>query len=178
MKKHKAELGSISHGTMRDEDLIPCFLNHIQYLDPKRITKLRKDKEWTVITNWFKNHSDEDLRGLTKKLLKLKGEYARGAYDPNRFYYSFYTEELFGILNEYSPPYASFGSSEGDGSDYGFWLGRWEDIKESADAPIVSDSSELPPKHRGEWFQVSDHGNVTLYIRNSKGKDTEIWGIV
>lgn len=185
MKKYTATIGSISHGTMRDEDLIPCFLNEIQRIDRKRITALRKDKDWIIITNWFKNHGDDDIRGCTKRLLAYHKKIGTASIatvrDPDRFYWSEYTNQLFEILNEYAPPYCYFGSSEGDGADYGFWTYHWSEIKQDtidSETPMVSDSSELPKGHRGEWFQISDHGNVTLYVRNSKKQDKEIWGIV
>lgn len=189
-RKHKPTIGPISEGTFRDEDLIPRFLNEIQYIDPARITKLRKDPEWRIITNWFKNHGDEDHRGCTKRLIahqKKTGVIAKGSKVWHQsFYYSEYTSELFDVLNELAPPYCSFGSSEGDGACFGFWpdvdsakegvefVTRHTRWNESGGPGI----DEPPKGFRGEWLHVSDHGNATLYYRNSKGKDREIWSVV
>ncbi len=30
----------------------------------------------------------------------------------------------------------------------------------------------------GEWLHVNDHGNATLYVRNDKGEDKELWSLV
>lgn len=53
-------------------------------------------------------------------------------------------------------------------------------VKSLADANRLGiktdpDDSEYPPKnYRGEWLHVNDHGNCTLYYRNSKGQNKEI----
>lgn len=164
MRKHKAEIGTVSNGTMRDEDLIPSFLNHLQWLDPKRITKLRKDTTWKRLTNYLKKGND------------LDGYSDAGGFDGGCL--SDLSVELFEILSEYAPPYCSFGSSEGDGAQYGFWPSPWHEIKQETDALIVSDTSEVPRGYRGEVFHVTDHGNLTLYTCNSRGNLKEIWGIV
>lgn len=179
-RKHKPTIGSISHGTMRDEDLIPCFLDEIKRIDPARITKLRKDPAWKKVTDklgetngrYFLPFAFTGLDGVIT--LVTENEIAD------------YTAELFDILNELAPPYCSFGSSEGDGSDYGFWP-DFETAKENVEfisAPPKWNRSEqegidIPPKgFKGEWLSINDHGNVTLYYRNSKGQDKEIWSVV
>lgn len=43
---------------------------------------------------------------------------------------------------------------------------------------ISSKEQEYPADdYEGEWLHVSDHGNPTLYVRES-GKDKEIWSMV
>lgn len=32
-------------------------------------------------------------------------------------------------------------------------------------------------EYRGEWLHISDHGNATLYIRNNRGEDREVWSV-
>jgi hypothetical protein len=164
MRKHKATIGSVSHGTMRDEDLIPTFLNEIQYLDPSRIVQLRKNPDWKIITSGLK--AGKSLDEIEKRLPDFPG------------YWSEYTSELFDILNTFAPSYCHFGSSEGDGSDYGFWPDI-ESARESVEFISGQDGLDYPGRgFKGEWLDINDHGNVTLYCRNSKGNDIEIWSCV
>jgi hypothetical protein len=91
------------------------------------------------------------------------------------------TNDLIDALSEHAPPYAYFGSHEGDGSDYGFWPDI-ESLEDSArhepDCVLkVSDTGDVPSTFRGYVMHVNDHGNVTLYC--AQGRDlTEIWACV
>jgi hypothetical protein len=51
------------------------------------------------------------------------------------------------------------------------------------DVGFVSSRNRAYPDddYRGEWLEVNDHGNATLYVRedvNGECKDTEVWSIV
>lgn len=88
----KYTIGSISHGTMRPEDLIPEFIYTLKQLDTeKKYTELIIEAE--AITDFDSDDASELLN-----------------------------EDLFNALNDMAPPYFYFGSHPGDGSDYGFWL--------------------------------------------------------
>lgn len=90
-----AELNSsVSHGTMRCQDLIPVFMDIIKET-PEYVQLMHlvpsyayedKDSEW-----W----DSEDATNLL--------------------------ESLFNTLNSYAPEDYYFGSHPGDGSDYGYW---------------------------------------------------------
>lgn len=95
-KKFKiAEFGTVSAGTMREEDLIPCFVSELRYLG-------HRDAQLSEI----------EKRSKTKKYYNTE----QSSYDLN--------EILFNMLDSHAPAYAYFGSHPGDGSDYGFWLGE------------------------------------------------------
>jgi hypothetical protein len=85
-------------------------------------------------------------------------------------------EDLFNELNRLCEdiPYCYFGASEGDGSDYGFWISLhdydFEGLK-------VSDLSEIPDDYEGEFLVINDHGNTSLYNRWN-GENTNVWSIV
>jgi len=86
--------GSISHGTMRPQDLIPAFLEVLKKLDPAKHAELSAyvgDEDDN--SPWW---DSEDASMLLN-------------------------EDLFNALNACAPDGWYFGSHPGDGSDYGFW---------------------------------------------------------
>lgn len=89
--------GSISHGTMRTQDLIPRFLEVLHKLDPATHDEIEQqvpaDARATDIHEWW------------------------GSEDASYFL----NESLFNALNECAPEGWYFGSHPADGSDYGFW---------------------------------------------------------
>ena len=130
----KAEIGTISHATMRNEDLIPSFMSEIERLDPERAKQIRDEENQDPVNvfNWLENEDETE-----------EPEYA-----------SDFVNDLFDVLNEYAPEYCYFGATEGDGSDYGFWPSF-----EAAEADNVLKVSEVP----STILHVNDHGNATLY---------------
>lgn len=92
---HAGLNSSVSHGTMRSQDLIPVFLDVIrntpEYIQLMHIVPSyayeEKDSEW-----W----DNEDALCLL--------------------------ESLFNTLDNYAPEGYHFGALPGDGSDYGYWL--------------------------------------------------------
>ncbi len=104
----KAEIGTISHGTMRNEDLIPTFMAEIERLDLEQAKKIRENEENKDIFDWLENEE--------------KTEEPEYASDPMAWIrLRIFVNDLFDVLNEYAPEYCYFGATEGDGSDYGFW---------------------------------------------------------
>lgn len=88
----RVELGSISSGTMRPEDLIPAFLSEIERLDAKRGAELRSTYSDVIEAD---DYDSEDAAWLLDK--------------------------LFDTLEELAPEGFYFGAHPGDGADYGFW---------------------------------------------------------
>jgi hypothetical protein len=84
-------LGTVSHGTMRTEDLLEAFAWELKSFDPDHQLLLETqdifDKE---------NFDSEDASYLVNELL------------PD-------------ALQEFCPPFVYFGTLEGDASDFGFW---------------------------------------------------------
>jgi len=85
---------SVSHGTLREQDLIPAFEGvldaaGVEYDRPQAVDKLLESQPLT----------DEEMEEI-----------------------GFYLNEtLFDLLNGIAPEGTCFGSHEGDGSDFGFW---------------------------------------------------------
>jgi hypothetical protein len=106
-----AYLGTVSHGTMRAEDLVPTFLAVYRDLRPQF---------WSDVSKEY------------RPLLEVMGsryvqEYSERYYEDLDYLLS----ELFDYLNACSPDGYYFGAIEGDGCDYGFWAVESEDEDES-----------------------------------------------
>jgi hypothetical protein len=172
-------IGSISHGTMRNEDLVPAFLDTLETVDKKHARSIKRE--------------------YSKALRKLAGvnvrDYSEEQYSEDLTY--LVNEDLFNALSNHTPDYFYFGSHEGDGSDYGVWISQ-ESIRDDIHDGIlfeISDLSQLDsllhessilPKN---VILTNDHGNMSLYSILLKVEDTgndwklimecnEVWSVV
>ena len=151
-------MGTVSSGTMREEDLIPDFCWELARLARQTgILPAKARKSHLALVR------DIETRMEAEDYFESED----ASYDLN--------EGLFDALNTYAAPYFYFGSHPGDGSDYGFWLGEMFD--EDFDGLKVADLSEVPAKYRGEVLVVNDHGNMTLYVKTSRAM-REVWAVV
>lgn len=110
-----AELGSISCGTLRPEDLIPAFVDALDSLReelsaPGATTELPVD----TMARASRVGRIDDLLGAIERRMESNGYYEseEAGYD---------LEKLTEALNEFAPPNAYFGAHWGDGADFGFW---------------------------------------------------------
>ena len=137
--------GSYSNGTLRREDLLPAFADAaedlpkwLEKMDPERATDLR-------------NAAADALAHLAATDDVMADALA----------------ELDDAINAHNPEGVYFGSHEGDGADFGFWVSSvfLDDIREDDDIR--------------ERVEVSDHGNVTLFDRPVDDDNRRIvWAIV
>ena len=144
------QLGSISTGTLRTEDLLPTFthaLRSLPWKDGQRpaseiFSELILEAEHLVGTTGWETMNPEDsgVAGIM--------------------------EDLGDALQECCPPFVYFGTLEGDGADFGFWpdMDRLnEELQWERDHyPDDSVPDELTLDNDGVIVQVSDHGNVTV----------------
>jgi hypothetical protein len=152
-----ASIGSISHGTLRLEDLLPAYISHAEHLQ---------------LTNGDYLASPENF-ALRDALTKLVGE-AQDCFsddgetlhpDGEEIANYLVCEDFPNMFDQFAPPYCYFGTHEGDGSDFGYWPSM-EQIEE---LPKISDNSEETVtaelfNHSGsDICYVNDHGNVTVY---------------
>lgn len=154
-----ASLGSVSSGTMRDKDLLAAFAFELAYQMKRQATRFPRRAYRKLI-----NDAKRRLRLMEKQGSPI--EYDAGSL----------VSDMFEALNDFAPPYAYFGSVEGDGADFGYWM--TSDLDECFDGLKVSDTSEVPYGYRGEVLHVNDHGNCTLYVAGGRGKLREIWAVV
>lgn len=163
--KH-AKLGSISHGTMKTEDLLSSFISCLEGL-------ILINGDWLSKPEHFHTRDRlNNLIGEAQDAFEDDGETVKDDETASEL-----VNDLSDALNEFAPAYSHFSSHEGDGSDYGFWVDDIDSIKEEIEF-VSSKRQEYPePDYEGEWLHISDHGNATLYSRTA-GKDVELWSVV
>jgi hypothetical protein len=157
MSKAQNIIGSISSGTLRNEDLIPTFLNEIAYHTPSKARKINRDSDLVKILDAIGENDQipEDLQEIASFILN---------------------EDIFDTLNEiaYKMPYCYFGAHPGNGSDFGFWV-DWELIEmdiQDGDILAWNDDTRNPTHKELDGYSYycknNDHGNFSLYARNYK----------
>lgn len=151
-----ARFGSISSGTLREEDLIPAFVDALR--------DLRGALPRAIAQHYASWHS------LVHGSATTRGDADAAAL----------CDELQDALQEYAPDYGYFGAHPGDGADFGFWLSEdWQQQARNDGVKFVSDLSEVPDSFRGRVCVVNDHGNATLYAtRAGVGTLREVWSVV
>jgi hypothetical protein len=144
------QLGSISSGTLRNQDLIPAMLNTLDTLvDKDTLESTYKNLGCLELVEYWNGHSgevvctDEDSDYWTSE---------DASYD---------YDVLVDALQECCPPYVHFGTNEGDGADFGFW----------PDIDRINEDIANAEYHNGDdillleemvLVTVNDHGNVTV----------------
>ena len=159
--KNPIQLGTVSHGTVRPQDLIPCFLMEL---------RIYGCKSYQMLSDKVNSYDLMSKDGLTVN-------------DDHPFWTSSACDEILDALIDtlygMSPPYAYFGAHEGDGSDYGFWphYDAIFDAIHDGELLQVSDLSEIPDKFTGDICLINDHGNMTIG-RALHGVFYSCWAIV
>ena len=144
-----ATFGTISHATMRPQDLIPCFLEELASLGGTIISD--------IPSSTFDGLSDDHPYWVSESA-------------------SEYLAELFDALQEHAPDYSYFGAHCGDGSDYGFWPD--EEFLTSPEDFDVTKTDDYPgDNEHGAYLVVNDHGNATYGYQDADGWHT-VWDIV
>jgi hypothetical protein len=92
--------GTIIHGTMRNQDLIPAFLDVAREIAPAEYAQMVSAPFSPIPSYALEDDSAEWWTSDEAHYL---------------------LEELFELLNLCAPEGFYFGAHEGDGSDYGFW---------------------------------------------------------
>lgn len=171
---YRRNIGSVSHGTMRPEDLIPDFIWELRQMKPLYRRHGRLISE--ITRRMVSCRCEVPCKG--KRLRENEEVHLDQYFDSSDAVEDL--ASLFEALDEYALPYFYFGAHLGDGSDFGYWLS--EDFAAFSDAYgfdgiRVSDLSEVPVGYTGEVLHINDHGNMSLYAY-SRGKGREIWAVV
>lgn len=169
-----APLGSVSHGTLRIEDLLSSFASELE----SQI--LRNGDYFSRPENFVFRDKLNALVGEAQDAWNEDGETLQDEDVASEM-----VNDLQDALSDnFAPMYGYFGAHEGDESDFGYWIDI-EHAKESVEF-VSSRSAEFPADDfRGDWLHVNDHGNCTLYVREDAGpgsddsyQDEEVWGVV
>ena len=100
--------GSVSHGTLRSEDLLPAFLATLFILDPKHDSMaVLRDEVDDVLARLAADPLDDKANEDASELIN---------------------EVLIDAINDALPRGWYFGANEGDGADFGVW--QDEDVEE------------------------------------------------
>jgi hypothetical protein len=149
------QLGSISTGTLRPEDLLPTFIESLTAIGGKI--------------------PDDIACGTHLEYTNLPSYSSVGVIDADDAFWQSDdarddVDALIGALEECCPPFVYFGSLPGDGADFGFW----PDIDGLRENLAVYQAwcglNNVEYNHDGEFeleevgviVQVNDHGNVTV----------------
>jgi len=142
------QLGSISTGTLRTEDLLPAFTYTMGELTHNPISNTSK-------------YPNEAMAKLWDEAIHLIGTDQWWTIDPEDSGVDGLLDDLTDALNELCPPFVYFGTLEGDGADFGFWPDI-DGIQEIVNIAECDASQGISCPDDGVIVQVSDHGNVTV----------------
>lgn len=151
--RKKINIGSVSHGTMRKEDLIPAFIDALREQKPLR-------REHRKLIRNIDEHmpTDDDLNDLFDALNEYALPYFYfGSHPGNESDYGFWLYENWqydfdGIIESSNGMHTTF-------SQYGYAI------------------DGIPKGYTGSHAVINDHGNVSMY-RVTRGRSRELWSIV
>ena len=134
------EIGSISTGTLNPEDLLPTFARELERHAPDHALV-------TAANDILDRLPDEWDGGGASELIN----------------------DIQDALQNYCPPFVTFGSHPGDGADFGYWPDM-ERIQETLTEATMGHTLTLPRNGEWEWtleddgviVNTNDHGNVTV----------------
>lgn len=108
-----ASFGSISHGTLRADDLLESFADELEY-------HVRCNTDCLSVQDVVRfGNLINEARAESAKFSSDEGDDDAEDFGDNA---AEMVLELQDALQEFAPPYAYFGAHEGDGADFGFWL--------------------------------------------------------
>ena len=107
-----AQLGTVSHGTLRPEDLLSSFISTLEGL------VFVNGDTLSLPENFRKRDRYARLIGEAQDAFSSDGETLTEEGEENA---PEIISDLCDALSDFAPTGARFGAHEGDGSDFGFW---------------------------------------------------------
>tara|TARA_R110002012_G_scaffold306476_1_gene511211 strand:- start:203 stop:700 length:498 start_codon:yes stop_codon:yes gene_type:complete len=160
------DIGSISEGTLKTEDIGNNLIWHMDRLD--------LDNTDLVLFKKLKKEFSEEIEHLEES----EEEYSEKL--ENIF------DEIKEIADNYTPDYCYLRMHENDGADFGVWVVSelFEDTRQGSYDGMVYRSTvhtngvdEPVPEEYSHYLAVNDHGNCTLWSRDGDSWK-ECWAIV
>jgi len=164
------QLGTVIEGTLRNDDLLDAFSGELDTI--RTDSRAHYNLVFDAQNRWHRDDGSDDREDDIPDLIN----------------------ELIDAINEYRLPYTYFGTNDGDGADFGWWIdfdSLTESVRESESitqdlrsSDRLSDEefwiqecdcqeNDCIGKH-GFIVHVNDHGNVTLLDHNRK----DVWAVV
>lgn len=140
---------SLSHGTMRNEDLIPDFMFFLQ--------NVKEKCEITVIVDQIQKEVDN------LEIVAYEG-YSGPYYKDQETASYILNEDIWDTLNSIAPEFTYFGSSEGDGADYGFWT-----AEESLEEHIFDELGNITQDTRVDLSNVRQELEILVDLLDNHG---------
>jgi len=129
------QLGSISTGTLRTEDLLDAVIGEVEYL--------------------FKNWGE-----MNAALRKAYND-AKAVTDYDSDDAGYILDELIDALNEYAPAHVSLGMHPGDGADLGWWPTDFDGCDTVTIYPFRGERTFVDTECK-LFVEINDHGNTTV----------------
>ena len=151
------QLGSISTGTLRQQDLLSAFAQKLRSLES---TKFYAEVGPDSLELY---HGSELVRQAPAMLNALDNTTPLATGAVSNPYVGEYLDWLTDALQEYCPPFVYFGTLEGDGADFGFWPDMESlDYERNYWGEETAEWNEEHLVNHDLLVHISDHGNVTV----------------
>lgn len=145
-----AQIGTVSEGTLRSEDLLRAFAWELRY-------QAGRKPLWSSAHMLLAQQADNQAERIETDDVD-EGDAQRA---------SELVEECAEALQNYAPAFSYFGTLEGDGADFGFWPDRdriQAAIEESQGVEESgAEAGTFINEDEGVRIVVSDHGNIEVY---------------
>ena len=147
------EIGSISTGTLNPEDLLPTFARELERHAPGHalVTAANAIQAREEYPDCDDNDCACDQGSCDHRVIQGGGA-------------SELINEIQDELQNYCPPFVTFGAHPGDGADFGFWPDM-ESLEEALIDPewtLIDGELYRIPRDEAVLVHVNDHGNVTV----------------
>lgn len=157
-----ADIGEVSQGTLRDEDLINSFVWELRrYARRLQMTREQRTRLTALLHECARRDGNLDRNSTYRGKL--------GGTRPDEDILA----DLFDALDELAPPHSYFGALEGDGACFGFWP-----IVDDDELPRIAAGDSVTDYRGQEIYIITDHGNVDCGYVDRRGTFCAFWSVV
>lgn len=163
--KYLPVCGTVIHGTMRAQDLVPAFMDfYCEHVSRTAAEHIRRD--WHEVKKlWWKDHPEHDVT------LSCVADEDNEAFWSSGTVQAFLNEDLMDLLQDACPPYTYFGTTEGDGSDYGVWIDNC-----AVENDICIQRATAVPNRAQTLALLKDHPHLRwLMVEDLKDSETSLY---